>query len=47
MRRFAAAGFDQLVVVPVIGWRVPHERVLESIRVMGERVLPEIQGRAR
>ena len=43
MKRFAAVGFDQLVVVPVIGWRIPHERVLESIRVMGERVLPAVQ----
>ena len=43
MKRFAAAGFDQLVVVPVIGWQMPHERVLESIRVMGEKVLPELR----
>jgi alkanesulfonate monooxygenase SsuD/methylene tetrahydromethanopterin reductase-like flavin-dependent oxidoreductase (luciferase family) len=45
MKRFARAGFDQLVVVPAIGWHMPHERVLESIRVMGEKVLPEVQGR--
>ncbi|HEU4428229.1 MAG TPA: LLM class flavin-dependent oxidoreductase [Myxococcota bacterium] len=43
MQRFARVGFDQLVVVPAIGWYMPHERVLESIRVMGEKVLPAVQ----
>ena len=44
MQRFARAGFDQLVVVPAIGWTLPHDRVLESIRVMGEQVLPVVRG---
>ena len=44
MQRFANVGFDQLVVVPAIGWYMPHEKVLESIRVMGAKVLPAVQG---
>ncbi|MFI5321343.1 MAG: LLM class flavin-dependent oxidoreductase [Myxococcota bacterium] len=47
MQRFAAAGFDQLVVVPAIGWHMPHAKVLESIRVMGESVLPAVQRATR
>jgi alkanesulfonate monooxygenase SsuD/methylene tetrahydromethanopterin reductase-like flavin-dependent oxidoreductase (luciferase family) len=43
MKRFAAVGFDQLVVVPVIGWHMPQAKVLESIRVMGEKVLPALR----
>jgi alkanesulfonate monooxygenase SsuD/methylene tetrahydromethanopterin reductase-like flavin-dependent oxidoreductase (luciferase family) len=44
MQRFANVGFDQLVVVPAIGWYMPHEKVLESIRVLGAKVLPAVQG---
>ena len=42
MRRFEQVGFDQLVLVPVIGWHTPHEMSLESIRLLGERVLPAL-----
>jgi alkanesulfonate monooxygenase SsuD/methylene tetrahydromethanopterin reductase-like flavin-dependent oxidoreductase (luciferase family) len=45
MQRFARVGFDQLVVVPAIGWTLPHAKVLESIRVMGEKVLPALRSR--
>ncbi len=43
MKRFRDVGFDQLVVVPVIGWQMPHATVLESIRVLGEQVLPALR----
>ena len=29
-----------LVMVPVVGWQTPHEKTLESIRLLGEKVLP-------
>ena len=44
MTRFAVQGFDQLVVVPAIGWQKPHARVWQSIRLMGETVLPPARG---
>jgi alkanesulfonate monooxygenase SsuD/methylene tetrahydromethanopterin reductase-like flavin-dependent oxidoreductase (luciferase family) len=40
LRRFEAVGFDQVVVVPVVGFDTPHEKTLESVRLMGEKVLP-------
>jgi len=40
LRRFEAVGFDQVVVVPVVGFDTPHEKSLESVRLMGEKVLP-------
>ena len=46
MKRFQDVGFDQLVTVPAVGFqRDPgaHERTLESIRLMGEHVLPKLQ----
>ena len=48
MKRFEAVGFDQLVTVPAIGFQRgegEHERTLESIRLMGEHVLPTLQGK--
>ena len=47
MARFEAIGLDQLVLVPVVGWHLPHEKVLESIRLLGEKVLPRFRPRAR
>jgi hypothetical protein len=29
-----------VVVVPVVGFDTPHEKTLESVRLMGEKVLP-------
>ncbi|MEN8161617.1 MAG: LLM class flavin-dependent oxidoreductase, partial [Myxococcota bacterium] len=40
LRRFEDVGFDQVVVVPVVGFDTPHEKTLESVRLMGEKVLP-------
>jgi alkanesulfonate monooxygenase SsuD/methylene tetrahydromethanopterin reductase-like flavin-dependent oxidoreductase (luciferase family) len=42
MKRFEDIGLDQLVLVPVVG-RMPHETVLESMRILGERVLPHFR----
>ena len=44
--RFEAIGLDQLVLIPVVGWHTPHEKTLESIRLLGEKVLPRFR-RAR
>ncbi len=41
--RFEAVGFYQLVLIPVVGWHTPHEKTLESIRVLGEKVLPRFR----
>ncbi len=41
--RFEAVGFDQLVLIPVVGWHTPHEKTLESIRLLGEKVLPRFR----
>ena len=43
IRRFEAVGLDQLVLIPVIGWYMPHEKTLESIRLLGEKVLPHFR----
>jgi alkanesulfonate monooxygenase SsuD/methylene tetrahydromethanopterin reductase-like flavin-dependent oxidoreductase (luciferase family) len=40
LRRFEAVGFDQVVLVPVLGYDTPHEKTLESVRLLGEKVLP-------
>lgn len=45
LKRFEAVGLDQVVLIPVIGWYMPHEKVLESIRLMGEKVLPHFRAR--
>ncbi len=39
-KRFSDIGLDQLVLIPVVGWHTPHEKSLESIRILGEKVLP-------
>jgi len=46
MKRFEDVGIDQLVTVPAIGHQqelAAHTRALESIRLMGEHVLPALQ----
>jgi alkanesulfonate monooxygenase SsuD/methylene tetrahydromethanopterin reductase-like flavin-dependent oxidoreductase (luciferase family) len=43
LRRFEAVGFDQIVLVPVLGWDTPIEKTLESVRTLGEKVLPRFQ----
>ncbi|MCH2173245.1 LLM class flavin-dependent oxidoreductase [Myxococcota bacterium] len=39
-KRFEAVGLDQLVMIPVTGWKCPHEKTIESVGVLGEKVLP-------
>lgn len=46
VRRFEDVGLDQLVLIPVFGWDIPHEKTLESIRVLGEKVLPHFRAKA-
>ena len=43
VQRFEQIGLDQLVVIPVFGWDIPHEKTLASVRVFGEKVLPHFQ----
>jgi alkanesulfonate monooxygenase SsuD/methylene tetrahydromethanopterin reductase-like flavin-dependent oxidoreductase (luciferase family) len=43
VRRFEAIGLDQLVMIPVIGWDANHETMLDSVRLLGEKVLPEFR----
>ena len=43
VQRFEDIGLDQLVVIPVFGWDIPHEKTLESVRVLGEKVLPHFR----
>ena len=43
IKRFEDVGLDQLVLIPVVGWYMPHEKTLESIRILGEKVLPKFQ----
>jgi alkanesulfonate monooxygenase SsuD/methylene tetrahydromethanopterin reductase-like flavin-dependent oxidoreductase (luciferase family) len=47
LRRFEAVGFDQVVLVPVLGFDTPHEKTLESVRLLGEKVLPAFRGRSQ
>ncbi len=42
-KRFSDIGLDQLVLIPVGGWHTPHEKSLESIRILGEKVLPQFR----
>ena len=43
VKRFADIGLDQLVMIPVVGWHTPHQKSLESIALMGEKVLPRFR----
>ena len=43
VKRFADIGIDQLVLVPVVGWHTPHEKTLDSIRILGEKVFPQFR----
>jgi alkanesulfonate monooxygenase SsuD/methylene tetrahydromethanopterin reductase-like flavin-dependent oxidoreductase (luciferase family) len=43
-KRFEDVGLDQLVLIPVFGWDIPHEKTLESVRLLGEKVLPRFRG---
>lgn len=41
-RRYADAGVDQLILMVQAG-RIPHEKVMQSIRLIGENVLPSFR----
>jgi hypothetical protein len=41
--RYRDIGLDQVVFVPAVGWHIPHEKILESIALMGEKVLPRFR----
>jgi alkanesulfonate monooxygenase SsuD/methylene tetrahydromethanopterin reductase-like flavin-dependent oxidoreductase (luciferase family) len=41
--RYAAIGLDQVVFIPAVGWHIPHEKTLESIALVGEKVLPRFR----
>ena len=43
VQRFVDIGLDQLVVIPVVGWNAPHDKTLESLRLLGEKVLPRFR----
>jgi alkanesulfonate monooxygenase SsuD/methylene tetrahydromethanopterin reductase-like flavin-dependent oxidoreductase (luciferase family) len=43
MNRYRDVGLDQLVTIPGAGWHDPHDAVLESIRLVGERVIPRLR----
>lgn len=43
MKLFKEIGLDQLVTTPGAGWYDPHEAVLESIRLCGEKIIPELR----
>jgi alkanesulfonate monooxygenase SsuD/methylene tetrahydromethanopterin reductase-like flavin-dependent oxidoreductase (luciferase family) len=41
--RYRDIGLDQLVFVPAVGWHIPHEKTLESIALLGAKVLPRFR----
>jgi alkanesulfonate monooxygenase SsuD/methylene tetrahydromethanopterin reductase-like flavin-dependent oxidoreductase (luciferase family) len=41
--RYRDIGLDQLVFIPAVGWHIPHEKSLESIALVGEKVLPKFR----
>ena len=43
IERFRDVGFDQLVLIPAAKWDCPHEKIIESIRLLGKEVLPRFR----
>ena len=43
MKQYKDIGLDQLVTTPGAGWHDPHEMVLGSIRLCGEKIIPELR----
>ena len=41
--RYRDIGLDQLVFIQGVGWATPHEKTLESIDLIAERVLPKFR----
>jgi alkanesulfonate monooxygenase SsuD/methylene tetrahydromethanopterin reductase-like flavin-dependent oxidoreductase (luciferase family) len=44
LRRYEAAGLDHLLCMVQGGPSLPHEKILKSLRLMGERVVPVVHG---
>jgi alkanesulfonate monooxygenase SsuD/methylene tetrahydromethanopterin reductase-like flavin-dependent oxidoreductase (luciferase family) len=42
VERYAETGIDQLIVMCQVG-RVPHEKVMQTIRLLGEEIIPEFK----
>jgi alkanesulfonate monooxygenase SsuD/methylene tetrahydromethanopterin reductase-like flavin-dependent oxidoreductase (luciferase family) len=43
LERYKQIGLDQVVTTPGAGWHDPHDKVLESISLMGEKVIPRLK----
>jgi alkanesulfonate monooxygenase SsuD/methylene tetrahydromethanopterin reductase-like flavin-dependent oxidoreductase (luciferase family) len=41
--RYRDIGLDMVVFIPAVGWHIPHEKTLESIALVGEKVLPKFR----
>jgi alkanesulfonate monooxygenase SsuD/methylene tetrahydromethanopterin reductase-like flavin-dependent oxidoreductase (luciferase family) len=40
VKRYADIGLDMLVMIPAVGWHVPHEKTVQSMMLTGEKVIP-------
>jgi hypothetical protein len=40
MERYADAGLDHLMCLVLGGPSLPHEKIVKSLKLMGEKVLP-------
>jgi len=45
VQKYVDAGCDQLIVMVQVG-RIPHEKVMQTIRLMGEEVIPHFRDTA-
>ena len=43
IERYRDAGLDKVVFIPAAGWDIPHDKTLESIALVGEKVLPKFR----
>jgi alkanesulfonate monooxygenase SsuD/methylene tetrahydromethanopterin reductase-like flavin-dependent oxidoreductase (luciferase family) len=41
--RYKKIGLDQVVTTPGAGWKDPHDKVIESIYLTGEKVIPRLK----
>ena len=42
VQHYAETGIDQLIVMCQVG-RIPHEKVMQTIRLLGEEIIPEFK----
>jgi alkanesulfonate monooxygenase SsuD/methylene tetrahydromethanopterin reductase-like flavin-dependent oxidoreductase (luciferase family) len=47
IQRYIDVGFDQLVLIPVIGFHQPQAQSIRSIELVGEKVLPKLRARVK